>query len=134
MLVFEVKLNGKKVCNAGLDEPGVVSAILTWVLGDGRHKPKGEERLKIDVGGMVSESGSFIRWFCRPLKRGDRVQIRLLESASADEPSDVQTPPAKALREDERRQKKYVRRMAKEWGWKIEIPKRSGQTRTKKQK
>lgn len=43
MLAFEVHLNGRKICTAGIGEPGVITNVITWVLGDGKGRPKGQQ-------------------------------------------------------------------------------------------
>jgi hypothetical protein len=52
----------------------------------------------------------------RKIKRGDEVNIKVGEVASADKLRERKRPnPAENLR----RQKDYVRRMAKQLGWKL---------------
>src|SRR5207244_13340347 len=58
MIAFEVSLNRKRVCTAGVPDFGVLSAILSWV----RRRPdqsRGgktiEEELTAEVGGLHSE-------------------------------------------------------------------------------
>jgi hypothetical protein len=118
MIAFEVHLNGKKVCTAGVGDLGVLSTIVTW-RGTQPYK-KGEqlvaEFLTLDAGGL-SSSGEHLRWVGRKIKRGDEVSIKVVEVASADKPRERKRPnPAKDLR----RQKEYVRRMAKQFEWKLQ--------------
>lgn len=49
MRAFNVSLNGKKLCLAGVGEPGVLSAIVNWVAGDR------EADMFIEVGGLANE-------------------------------------------------------------------------------
>jgi hypothetical protein len=49
MRSFDVSLNRKNLCLAGVGERGVLSAIISWVAGD-----RGED-LFIQVGGLANE-------------------------------------------------------------------------------
>ena len=117
MIAFEVYLNGKRICTAGLGERGVLSTGLAW-RGSQPYKKGGPpvaEYLKLDVGGLV-DSGEHIRWADRKIKRGDLITIKVVEAISADKPRERQRPNPAA---DLRRQKQYVRQMAKKFGWQI---------------
>ena len=118
MIAFEVYLNGKKLCIAGVGELGVLSTIVTW-RGTQPYKKGGQpvaEYLRLDAGGLA-DSGEHLRWAERKLKRGDEVTVKVVEVASADKPRERKRPsPAMDLR----RQKQYVRRMAKQLGWKLQ--------------
>lgn len=79
MLAFEIHLNGKRVCTAGIGEPGVMSAILNWVSSEprkGARKP--DEFASIRVGGLVSSTEEHVTWAHRDLRRGDEVVIRVV--------------------------------------------------------
>jgi hypothetical protein len=67
MLAFEIHLNGKKVCTAGVDEAGVLTTTVTWVLGDGEGLPKGVEELEMQVRGLVSRTDEHLEWLARQL-------------------------------------------------------------------
>ena len=47
MVTFELFLNGQRVCTAGLEDPGVLTAIMTFVTAN-RDQPE----LDLRVGGM----------------------------------------------------------------------------------
>lgn len=117
MLAFELQLNGKKICTAGIGEPGVLTSFITWVLGDGGSRQKGREEMFVRLGGLVSRTNQHLDWLRRPLRRGDEVSIRVVEV-------DVVDTPKRQRRESpthqRRAQERYVRRMAKQFGWKIE--------------
>jgi len=116
MLTFEVHLNGKKVCTAGIGEPGVLTSVVTWVLGDGQGRPKGKEELDFSVGGLVSRTEEHLYWLTRGLRRGDEIFIRIIEGGAADR---ARRSRRERPAERQKREKSYVRRMARQFGWKI---------------
>jgi len=116
MVAFEIFINGKKKCTAGIGKPGVVTTILNWVQADEQRGRKPSEDMELSVGGLISRSREFLEWFRRDLKRGDEIVVRVVESERAD-------PPKTRRREDRAKQLKrkqdYVLRIAKEFGWKV---------------
>jgi hypothetical protein len=122
MPVFHVYLNGKKVSTAGVGDLGVLSAHVTWVRRNvaraSEKKPnRVEEELTLYVGGLISPAEEHVRWLDRDLKVGDEVRITIAEDAKVDRPrSRERRDRAKELRS----QKRYVREMAKRFGWKIQ--------------
>src|SRR5215469_18710039 len=113
MRSFEVSLNRKKLCLAGVGERGDLSAIINRVVGGG-----GED-LFMHVGGLANEE--YVDWIeHKHLQVGDEICVRIVDSGPADEP--VRRPrnhPATL-----KAKKRYVRMMAKELGWKIETKSR----------
>ena len=122
MPVFQIYLNGKKLTTAGVGDLGVLSAVVSWVRRKGDHtlakKPDCvEEELTLHVGGLISPTEEHVRWLDRGLKVGDEVRIAIAENAKVDRPSHrVRRDRARELRS----QKRYVREMAKKFGWKIQ--------------
>ena len=122
MPVFHVYLNGKKVSTAGVGELGVLGTHVSWVRRTGEHtlsrKPESvEEELRLHVGGLISPDDEHVRWLDRDLKVGDEVSIRVAEDGRVDRPrSRERRDRAKELRS----QKRYVRAMARKFGWKIQ--------------
>lgn len=119
MPVFHVYLNGKRVSTAGVGDIGVLSAHVTWV----RRTRKDmlvkmpEEELTLNVGGMISPKGEHVSWLDRELQVGDEVRITIADAAKIDRPrSRIRIGPAEASRVE----KRYVRQMAKRFGWKIQ--------------
>ncbi|HWQ93670.1 MAG TPA: hypothetical protein VN673_18555 [Clostridia bacterium] len=113
MIAFEVHVNRKKICTAGVGDLGVLTTSLAW---RGKGGPPAAEYLRLDAGGLA-DSGEHLRWLDRKLKRGDVVSIKVVEVDSVDKPRERhRLNPAADLR----RQKQYVRRMAKKFGWKIQ--------------
>jgi len=121
MPVFHVYLNGKKVSTAGVGDTGVLGAHVSWVRRKGEHtlskKANGvEEELRLHVGGLITPAQEHVRWLDCDLKIGDEVRICVAEAAKVDRPrSRERRDHAKELRS----QKRYVREMAKRFGWKI---------------
>ena len=61
MIAFEVSLNGKRACVAGVEGFGVLSAILSWVRRHPEKRRQGrttDEDLTVDVGGLRSEDSA----------------------------------------------------------------------------
>ena len=117
MIAFEVSLNGKRACVAGVEGFGVLSAILSRVRRHPekrRHGRTAEEGLTVDVGGLRSEDsgpGEHLRWLSRGLRVGDRVSIRVVDTLKVD-------VPATRHRDDpvtiERAKRRYLHRLEKE--------------------
>jgi hypothetical protein len=120
MIAFNVYLNGKKISTAGVGDIGVLSAHVTWVRRTQKemHIKMPEEELTLEVGGLISAKEEYVRWLDgTALKVGDEVRITVGKATKVDRPrSRKRSDPA----EDLRRQKRYVRQMAKRFGWKIQ--------------
>ena len=117
MRAFDVSLNGKKVCLAGIGDDGVLSAIVNWVAGDRAAD------LFLEVGGLVNPIREHVAWLeQKPLRVGDEIRIKIVETTSTDKPiKKHRIDPAEELRS----QKRHVRVMAKNLGWTIQTrPKR----------
>ena len=122
MPVFHVYLNGKKVSTAGVGDLGVLTAIISWVRRKGEHtlakRPDSvEEELTLHVGGLISSTQEHVRWLDRDLKVGDEVRITVAENSKVDRP---RTRKRRDHVKELRAQKRYVREMAKQFGWKIQ--------------
>lgn len=121
MPVFHIHLNGKKINTAGVGDLGVLGAHVTWVRRMGEHTlaktPDSiEEELTLHVGGIVIPAQETVRWLDRNLKVGDEVRIIIGVDSKVDRPrSRERRDRAKELLS----QKRYVRAMAKKFGWKI---------------
>jgi len=111
MRAFEVQLNGKRLCLAGVGERGVLTAIIEHIAG------LNGSNLNLNVGGLFSSTWKHVRWRNRRLKVGDEVLIKIVESESVDKPRDSYCLDREA---DEKKQKAYVRAMAKKFGWRID--------------
>ena len=97
MIAFEVKLNGKVLCTAGIGEFGYLFVDLLWDKGNPAHRPKGQskkawgqEELLFQVsGGRVLDEHfrERLEWASLSLSAGDRIAIRIVERRACDEPS-----------------------------------------------
>jgi hypothetical protein len=119
MRAFEVYLNGKKLCLAGIGDHGVLTAIVNWVA-----SPSARADSFLDVGGLVTPTNEYMNWVIQEsLRVGDQILIKTVEKNSVDKPiKKHRMDPAEQLRS----QKRYVRQMAKQLGWKIQSrPKRA---------
>ena len=122
MPVFHVYLNGKKVSTAGVGDLGALGAHVTWArrmrYDKLAKKPDSmKEELNLHVGGVIIPAGEHVRWLNRKLKIGDEVRITIAENSKIDRPRSREKLD---LTKDLRSQKQYVRRMAKQFGWKIQ--------------
>lgn len=121
MPAFQVSLNGKKLCTAGVGAHGVLTTMVTWVRRKGgatREKKQDsvEEELLLQVGGLITPTQEHVDWVERPLKAGDEVRVKIVGATKVDQPLSRRCPdPALELRS----QQKYCRMLAKKFGWKI---------------
>jgi hypothetical protein len=104
MTVFDVYLNDRKCCRAGVGDDGVLTAIVDWVKLTGpaareaRRRRQPVEETRLHVGGLGH--GAHHSWLERHLRTGDRVAIVVGKARSADRPVDrkprLQKPAAPA--------------------------------------
>jgi bifunctional ADP-heptose synthase (sugar kinase/adenylyltransferase) len=117
MLAFEIHINGKRRCLAGIANDGAMSAVLSWV-GRGRAErglPK--EDVSLQVGGLDSLRREHMDWLQQSLAAGDEVMVRVVDVRNVDAPLKGSRRP---VGDTKRHQKAYVRRMARQFGWKIQ--------------
>jgi hypothetical protein len=105
MRAYEVFLNGKRLCVAGVGSDGYISAYITY-----RSEP---EATWINVMGLINRKKLYVRWTQRNLRTGDEVLLRVVDRKSVDR--------YKIIRQhDEKRDlesmKRHVRKMAKSLG------------------
>jgi len=109
MRTFEVFLNGKRLCVAGIDADCVLTAIVDYVSGK-------RGRLHLSVGGLDASAEEHVRWQDRHVRVGDEIRIRIANRKQADSPGKrFPRDPSKELES----QKRYVREYAKKLGWEI---------------
>ena len=108
MRAFEVFLNGERLCLAGIAGNCALSVMITHVK---RNVDRDEVRFR--VGGLVSDTDEHVDWSSTQLNTDDEVRVRIVESESADEPTERRRHSEEELNE----RKAYVRAMAKQLGW-----------------
>ncbi len=113
MRAFEVYLNGRKLCTAGIAEAGVVTSCITWVTGP---DPKEPEDMELRVGGLVSRTHTHVDWMHRIVRNGDEIRIVVCDKEKVSKPK-------KSHSESEETRKKrkleYLKRLSKELGYEI---------------
>ena len=113
MTAFDIYVNGRKVCTAGIPEAGVVTSAITWVAGS---DPKEAEDLEFRVGGLVSRTESHVGWFHRSLSVGDEVRVVVTEALRVSKPQKVKS---ESLAVRRKRKLAFVEHTAKELGLEI---------------
>jgi hypothetical protein len=109
MRAFEVRLNGKRVCVAGIGDDAVLNVIANHLT------PSGDTHF--NVGGLDCVRNEHVQWaFMNKLTTGDELSIRVVESDKIDPP---RARKACAPAEELKQTKAYVRKMAKQFGWKV---------------
>ena len=123
MIAFEISIDGRKQCTAGVPDAGVASVMVNWVGRASRDPTSGqpipggfEEELTLDVGGLSHDlDGASVhaRWLRQPLQLGQQITIAIVER-------DVADPPRTSDREDpawvEQRKREYYERLKREYG------------------
>ena len=123
MIAFEVSIDGRKKCIAGVPDVGVASVIASWVRRASRDPASGEpipgqfeEELTLDVGGLEHDPDGapvHVEWLRESLKPGQQITLAIVETEQAD-------PPRTRDREDptwtERRKREYYERLRREYG------------------
>jgi len=90
MTVFDVYVNGRRKCRAGVGREGVLTAICDWVKLTGpaartaRRLKQPMEEARLHVGGLGE--GSHKSWIDQDLRQGDRVEVVLSKAATCDSP------------------------------------------------
>ena len=111
MIAFEISIDGRKACTAGVSPAGVTSVIATWV-----RRESSEEELCLEVGGLSHDpdgASVHLRWLRQPLRPRQRIVIDVLETEAVD-------PPERREREDPARvaqqKRAYYERLKREYG------------------
>ena len=108
MTVFDVFLNDRKLCRAGVGRDGVLSAIVTWARLTGpaaktaRRLKSPLDELRLHVGGLAANTHR--NWTDRHLEAGDRVTIVIGAARSSDRPAQTKRRDPRA---EERQQRRY---------------------------
>ena len=109
MRAFEIHLNGKKLCAAGMGE-GTLLFSVSCV--ENKH---GVGSVGLGMVG-VTPTQQTVRWQQRILRTNDQVQIKIVETQTVDKPEVMQIAP----RDSRKYEKAHVRKMAKQFGWTIQ--------------
>jgi hypothetical protein len=121
MICFEVYVNGKRVCLAGVGETGVLSGILTWVKRGPHqaHEDAGEddipdEDVTLHVGGLGQHGKDALHldWADEDLNVGDEVLLRIVERDKCDPPEDARTNIAELVEQGRR---EYYEKLKEEY-------------------
>jgi hypothetical protein len=119
MRAFEVSLNGKRLCVAGIGDSGVLIAVIDYIVGQYRNE------MRLDVSGLISPTHEYVTWNRRKVKVGDEVRIKIIETTAIDRHATSIDLPKERVREDPKEesksQKRYVREMARKFGWKVTV-------------
>ncbi len=90
MICFEVSINGRKLCTAGVGQYGVLTTILSWAKNEPEQENTNQEELKesihFHVGGLVDQV--HISWLPEDVmvNQGDEISIKIIEGDNPDEP------------------------------------------------
>ena len=109
MRAYEVFLNDKRLCVAGIAGDCMLNVIIT-------HLKRNDDRdeVHLQVGGRKGiVNGEHVDWASIQLSKDDEVRVRIIEADSADRPKSRKRNPEKELE----LQKQHVRAMAKQLGW-----------------
>jgi hypothetical protein len=103
MICFEVRVNGKVLCTAGVGDLGVLTTILTWVKRSPHRKPEGvgeeewcKEDLYLSVSGSTPtstdvESDDYFDWIgSQTISPGDEITVRVLVPGECDPPRSIE--------------------------------------------
>lgn len=91
MICFKVTINGESTCIAGIDESGVLSAILTMVRNPAQISEDDAvcSELDFSVGGLKHNENNpdlYVDWVKKNLSIGDEVIIEVIDVPQSDEP------------------------------------------------
>jgi uncharacterized C2H2 Zn-finger protein len=109
MRAFEIHVNGKKLCVAGLKH-----GTLNLFVGCTENK-HGRGDIGLNMTGTLLNL-DFVRWTHQRLDKDAEVRLKIVETRRADKPEFLHKAPRDPLSSE----KAYVRRKAKEFGWTIQ--------------
>ena len=116
MKVFDVTLNDRRLCRAGVGADGVLTTMVTWVKLTGQAAKEARrlghplDETRMHVGGL--RKNTHFAWVDRHLRAGDRLTIGVIQARTSD-------PPARQKRndpaQDERREREYYLRLKRKY-------------------
>ena len=89
MTCFEISINGKPVCTAGVNDVGMLLALVELSKRKSQSKGKSNrDYLKLRVGGSETNDGRLeqVNWLNRRVKVGNEIKIRIVEASRFDKP------------------------------------------------
>src|SRR5262245_25299911 len=101
MIAFEIFVNGKKVCAAGVGDDGVLLSALTLAPRRRNAQPaetgaaRRFQELGLRVGGAVGpphDASRHVEWLNQHICVGDEITIRVIETEVVDKPSVILEP------------------------------------------
>ena len=110
MKAFVVRVNGKRLCTAGLGPRGVLTAMVSWVGLRPGHDPEGA--FTFHVGGLDSRTDEHLEYATPLLRVGDKVSVEIVETEVFDR-EDKRYVPDFSRRPGESPAKATVRRQRK---------------------
>jgi hypothetical protein len=106
VICIEVKINGENSALAGVGQLGVLSAILSWT-----HLPGiRTAETNFELGGLADDV--HYSWLHRSLNVGDRIEIRIKESETADDAVTFR----RDSNGDELSERRYYERLREKYG------------------
>jgi hypothetical protein len=117
VIAFQVSLNGKLICTAGLEDIGVLTSVLTWVRrrAYSQNHSSIEEELTFDVtalDGQDPKHTEHLKWLSESLHVGDSISIRIVDVEAADPPVERDRDDPEAV---ERAKRRYFEHMKREY-------------------
>ena len=95
MICFQVEINGKKLCTAGVGEFGVLTTVVSLVRNRQAHSATDDiPEAQLKVGGTTSLSDNVhenVVWTSSSLKVGDELRIVITDQLQPDDPTERTT-------------------------------------------
>lgn len=113
MRAFEIHLNDKRLCVAGMEYGSLLFSVSCF------ENKQGRSGIGLSTTGRALNN-EVVRWQQIGLEMGAEVRVKVVEARTVDKPEVLQ----KAPRDTRKYEKAYVRRMAKEFGWTIQTAER----------
>lgn len=111
MRAFEVFLNGKRLCIAGIGADGVLTTTVTYC------PVRGKDDTRLYVGGLVLPQDEHVFWKEAVLVDGDELLIKVANTKSVDKPRKrSRRDPAERAKAE----KRQLQSLSKKFGWKIQ--------------
>jgi hypothetical protein len=79
---FLVRVNGKRLCTAGVGPDGVLTTIVNWVGGGPRRDVEGD--FGFHVGGLDTRTGEHLEYTTPQLRVGDKISVEIVETEAVD--------------------------------------------------